>query len=116
MHCGQPAVEGNPKMAALGKDIKKRLEAGVCVCVCVCVRVCVCACVCVCMCVCVCCVCVCVCVCVHVRMRICVLSVLLTMYIFCDVGINPFPSFSAGQTTPPPPVQESPVASSPEHR
>ena len=37
-------VVGNPRMAALAKDMKKRLEAGewrVCVCVCACVRVCV---------------------------------------------------------------------------
>ena len=49
-------VKGNPKIRALGEDMKRRLEAGVCVCVCVsavcdvyvyvcvcvCVRVCVC--------------------------------------------------------------------------
>ena len=46
------SVKGNPKMSALGKDMQRRLESGVCVCVhVVCVRVCVymlCACVCVC--------------------------------------------------------------------
>ena len=48
--CGIIAsVEGNPRMSALGKDMQRRLEAGVCTCVCmhVCVCVCVCACVCV---------------------------------------------------------------------
>ena len=28
-------VKGNPKMRALGEDMKRRLEAGVCVCACV---------------------------------------------------------------------------------
>ena len=47
--CGIIAsVKGNPRMSALGKDMQRRLESGVCmrhvctrVCVCVCVRVCV---------------------------------------------------------------------------
>ena len=51
-------VDGNPKMTALGKAMKERLEAGkwcVCMCVCACIRTCVCVCVCgVCVCVCVC--------------------------------------------------------------
>ena len=29
------SVQGNPKMSALGKDMQRRLESGVCVCVCV---------------------------------------------------------------------------------
>ena len=33
------SVQGNPKMSALGKDMQRRLESGVCVCVCVCVGV-----------------------------------------------------------------------------
>ena len=33
------SVQGNPKMSALGKDMQRRLESGVCVCVCVCARV-----------------------------------------------------------------------------
>ena len=35
------SVEGNPRMSALGKDMQRRLESGVCTCVCmhVCVRV-----------------------------------------------------------------------------
>ena len=36
------SVQGNPKMSALGKDMKRRLESGVCVCgvcVCTCVHV-----------------------------------------------------------------------------
>ena len=43
------SVQGNPKMSALGEDMQRKLEAGVCVCVsvCVCVHVCVCVCVCV---------------------------------------------------------------------
>ena len=45
------SVRGNPKMSALGKDMQRSLESGVCVCVClcVCVSVCVCVRVCVCM-------------------------------------------------------------------
>ena len=41
------SVQGNPKMSALGKDMQRRLESGVCVCACVraCVRECVCECV-----------------------------------------------------------------------
>ena len=42
------AVKGNPKMAALGDKMMRRLETGMCVCVCVCVCLCVCVCVCVC--------------------------------------------------------------------
>ena len=38
-------VEGNPKMRALGEDMR-RLVAGVCLYVCVCVCTCVCVCVC----------------------------------------------------------------------
>ena len=34
------SVQGNPKMSALGKDMQRRLESGVCVCVCVCMCVC----------------------------------------------------------------------------
>ena len=33
------SVQGNPRMSALGKDMQKRLESGVCTCVCVCVCV-----------------------------------------------------------------------------
>ena len=33
------AVQGNPKMATLGKDMKRSLESGVCACACVCPRV-----------------------------------------------------------------------------
>ena len=35
------SVEGNPRMSALGKDMQRRLEAGVCTCVCMHVCVCV---------------------------------------------------------------------------
>ena len=45
------AMKGNPKMCALGDDMRRRLETGKPLCVCVCV--CACACVCV-LCVCVC--------------------------------------------------------------
>ena len=42
--CGIIAsVQGNPRMSALGKDMQRRLESGVCTCLCcmcVCVRVC----------------------------------------------------------------------------
>ena len=34
------SVQGNPRMSALGKDMQKRLESGVCMYVCVCVSVC----------------------------------------------------------------------------
>ena len=34
------AVQGNPKMATLGKDMQRSLKSGVCVCLCVCVHVC----------------------------------------------------------------------------
>ena len=47
------SVQGNPRMSALGKDMQRKLESGVCTCVCVYACVCVCVCVCVCMCVCV---------------------------------------------------------------
>ena len=30
------SVQGNPKMSALGKDMQRRLESGVCTCLCVC--------------------------------------------------------------------------------
>ena len=36
------SVEGNPRMSALGKDMQRRLESGVCTCVCMHVCVCVC--------------------------------------------------------------------------
>ena len=36
------SVQGNPKMSALGRDMQRRLESGVCVCVRACVRACVC--------------------------------------------------------------------------
>ena len=58
------AVQGNPKMKALGEAMKRMLETGKCVCVCVCMCVCVCVCVCVCL-------CVCVCVCARAYVRIC---------------------------------------------
>ena len=39
------SVQGNPKMSALGEDMQRRQESGVCVCVCAyaCACVCVCA-------------------------------------------------------------------------
>ena len=39
-------VKGNPRMSALGTDMKRRLATGNCVCICVsaCVRACVCVC------------------------------------------------------------------------
>ena len=36
------SVQGNPRMSALGKDMQRRLESGVCTCVCMHVCVCVC--------------------------------------------------------------------------
>ena len=37
MACGIiTSVQGNPKMSALGKEMQRRLESGVCTCVCVC--------------------------------------------------------------------------------
>ena len=33
------SVQGNPRMSALGKDMQKKLELGVCTCVCTCVCV-----------------------------------------------------------------------------
>ena len=59
-------VKGNPKMRALGEDMRQKLETGVCVCVCVYVE----------------CVYVCMRVSVYVCMRVCMC---VCMYCFCDL-------------------------------